>query len=156
MTNSSWSRKIFQCIVFFSSHFNQSFIHSYSHSEIFIDSTHRSEGWIQGGSVGGCCAPHSHEHVQCTQIYRAIPSERQLWANWMAPVQQARERDYTGQVWESPGSPKVEGTTQDLRSWWVPLFPSPLNVESGQELHPASLANQQDTVAHPSSHPSWS
>lgn len=121
----------------------QSFIHSHSHSTN-IDSTHRSEGQVQDGGISGCWAhplPRTH--------WMYIDSERQLWANWTASAQQARERDCTemiGEPWHLSRNWGNHPGPETLGEWHLFLFP--LNVD-GQELPSGSLADLQDDVAHP-------
>lgn len=52
---------------------------------------------------------------------------------------QERDRiEKVGETWELSGS---WGNYQDQRNWWAPLFTSPMQLDTRQELYPDSLAD---------------
>lgn len=66
------------------------------------------------------------EHIEYTPIFRVIPPERQLYANWTDSVQQARGRDCIENVGESQELSRILGNNSGPEKMMSTLFTFPL------------------------------
>lgn len=89
-------------------------------------------------------------------MFRAIFLERQLRDNWTASARWERERETAKRnLGNQERSLEADGTMQDWRNQWAPLFMFPLHSESSKwELYPYSSTNLQGCYnMSPATHP---